>query len=184
MKLAEESWMEEQKQQQLRLDGSSSTTVTPPSRGTLIMTTEDESMFQQRLLYNASNGFPLDFIVNEQDVMQGTGSTRSYGTDADNIMISSMIAIQMQLYASHVYGNCCSNFHLVLFDFVREGCGLGSSTRAAAAATSLLPSKKTSMMTTCLQETEKYHVCCGWTRTEECNLLREEFQMEQKKRRV
>ena len=35
-------------------------------------------------------GFPLDFVVNEQDTMQGTGNTNEYKDSADDIMISSV----------------------------------------------------------------------------------------------
>jgi hypothetical protein len=128
-------------------------------RGKLIMTTEDESLFKQRLLFNEASQFPLDFVVNEQDSLQGSGNAKVFGENADNIMISSLIALQMQFHAGHVYGNCCSNFHLMLFDFLREGCGLTTQT-------------------TCLQETKDYNVCCQWTRTEECTVIRDEFRNE------
>jgi hypothetical protein len=143
MRLAKETW-----------EGS------PPSsgtRGTLIMTTEDEQIFRQRLQYNETTGFPLDFIVNEKDSLQGSGNVGVFGENADDIMMSSLVAIRMQLNSGQIYGNCCSNFHLMLFDFVHEGCGL--TTKA-----------------TCLQETEDYNVCCAWTRTEECDDIRREHQ--------
>jgi hypothetical protein len=133
-------------------------------RGKLIMTTEDESLFKQRLLFNEASQFPLDFVVNEQDSLQGSGNANIFGENADNIMISSLTALQMQFNAGHVYGNCCSNFHLMLFDFLREGCGLTTQT-------------------TCLQETKDYNVCCQWTRTEECEVIRAEFRKEQKNTR-
>jgi hypothetical protein len=32
---------------------------------------------------------------------------------------------------------------------------------------------------TCLQETTNYNVCCQWTRTEECDVVRKDIQDEQ-----
>jgi hypothetical protein len=145
MMLAKETWHAEETNDQ--------------PRGTLIMTTEDESLFQQRLLFTEQSNFPLDFVVNDQDSFQGSGNANVFGEDADNIMLSSLIAIQMHFYAGHVFGNCCSNFHLMLFDFLREGCGL--TTQA-----------------TCLQETKDYNVCCAWTRTEECEVIKAEYRIE------
>jgi hypothetical protein len=147
MALAKETWFSSHKNQ------------TERRRGTLIMTTEDEKLFQQRLSFNPQSQFPLDFVVNEQDSFQGTGNVQVFGENADDIMISSLIALQMQFHAGHVYGNCCSNFHLLLFDFLREGCGLTTQT-------------------TCLQETKDYNVCCQWTSTEECNAIRINFKDE------
>ena len=131
MRLAKETWE------------SSAVATSGIKRGSLIMTTEDEDVFRERVLYNATSGFPLDFIVNENDSLQGSGNVKVFGLNADEIMLSSLIAIRMQLNAGRVFGNCCSNFHMMLFDFVREGCGLTSEA-------------------ICLQETEDYKVCCSW----------------------
>lgn len=147
MKLAKETFVEKH-------------TFQKEQRGHLIVTTEDESVFQQRLLFNNVTGFPLDFVVNHKDTLQGSGNAQSFGDNADDIMKSSLIALQLQFHAGHVYGNCCSNFHLVLFDFLREGCGLTQTT-------------------TCLQETSNYNICCQWTRTEECEAIRAEQQEQQ-----
>jgi hypothetical protein len=67
--------------------------------------------------------------------------------DADEMMLSSMSSLKMQLVPRVSVGNCCSNFHVLLNDFLIEGCG-------AASDNTFL----------CLQE---YHdpllkVCCGW----------------------
>jgi hypothetical protein len=124
--------------------------------GTLILTTEDEEIFRRRLLFNRTAGFPLDIVVNEEDSLQGSGNVEKFGLNADDILISSLVAIRMQLHAGHVYGNCCSNFHLMIFDFVQEGCGVKSKV-------------------TCLQETEKYKVCCEWSKGEDCDMIRKEY---------
>jgi hypothetical protein len=128
-------------------------------RGSLIMTTEDKILFEKRLLYTKESGFPLDFVVNDKDPLQGSGLAKVYGESADRIMISSLLAIQMQLRAGSIYGNCCSNFHLMLFDFAKEGCGLTEKA-------------------TCLQETKNYKVCCGWRNDEGCDAIRKEHHEE------
>ena len=127
------------------------------------MTTEDKALFTQRLEYNISSSssstgyhFPLEFVVNENDSFQSTGNTAVFRDAADDIMLSSLIALKMQFHAAVVYGNCCSNFHLLLFDFLREGCGLATKVK-------------------CLQETTDYNVCCSWTRSAACEAIRTEF---------
>jgi hypothetical protein len=122
--------------------------------------TEDPTLFAQRHQYSkSSSNFPLEFVVNEKDPLQGTGNTKQYKQAADDILISSMLAIQMQFHARHVYGNCCSNFHVLLFDFLREGCGM-------------------TMQTTCFQETENYNTCCQWTKTAACALIRQDYKQQ------
>jgi hypothetical protein len=148
MRLAKETWEDSSP-----LQSASGTS----SRGSLIMTTEDEEVFRKRVQYNETVGFPLDFIVNEKDSLQGSGNVRVFGQDADDIMLSSLVALRMQLHSGHIFGNCCSNFHLMLFDLVHEGCGL--TTQA-----------------TCLQETKDYNICCAWTRNSECDDIRREYQ--------
>jgi hypothetical protein len=32
--------------------------------------------------------------------------------------------------------------------------------------------------TTCLQETENYNICCQWTKTEACALIREDYKQQ------
>jgi hypothetical protein len=145
-------------------DSSSST----QHRGSIILTTEDNTIFQRRLAYNSSTGFALDFVVNEKDTFQGTGDTRAFKKDADAIMISSLVSIRMQMYAGKkVYGNCCSNFHNLIFDFLLSGCGMAKEA-------------------TCLQETKDYkNVCCRWSENDECRGVYDDFKgkMEQARKR-
>ncbi len=152
----ESTCLEFDKYMQLAKETWENSTVSSGRRGSLIMTTEDEDVFRRRALYSNANDFPLDFVVNEGDSLQGSGNVRVFGSNADQIMMSSLVAIKMQLHAGHVYGNCCSNFHLMLFDFARGGCGL--TTKA-----------------TCLQETENYRVCCAWSDTQECVTIRDAY---------
>lgn len=62
-------------------------------------------------------------------------------------MLSSMSSLKLQLLPRVSVGNCCSNFHAMLNDFLSEGCG-------AAKFNSFL----------CLQEHDDplLQICCGW----------------------
>ena len=125
-------------------------------RGHLILTTEDKSIFEQRSKYvSMGESFPIDFVVNTQDSLQGSGDARLFAQHADDIILSSLVALQMQFHAGRVvYGNCCSNFHLVLFDLLQEGCGVTIPQRI------------------CLQETQDYNVCCHWDKSKNCDAIR------------
>jgi len=123
------------------------------NKPTVILTTEDGSISRARREYEQE----FNFIINEHDKFQGTGRVSMYGNQADDIMLSSMVALKMQFLATQkVVGNCCSNFHLLLFDLLNEQCGLSSKPL-------------------CLQEhpNPNYRPCCQWTQSEECDLKRE-----------
>eukprot|EP00934_Nitzschia_sp_Nitz4_P005597 Nitzschia sp. Nitz4//scaffold36_size144017//83321//84991//NITZ4_003099-RA/size144017-processed-gene-0.238-mRNA-1//1//CDS//3329549495//5587//frame0 len=139
MKLAKETWMK---------TGSNGNV-----QGSVIVTTEDKKLFEMRHGYINKTGFPLSLIVNEEDSLQSTGAVKEYGEQADEVVKSSILALQMQLHAGQVFGNCCSNFHLMLFDILREGCGI------------VIPKAR------CLQETKKYNICCAWTKGNECDVV-------------
>lgn len=68
-------------------------------------------------------------------------------SDADSIMLSAMSSLKAQLLPRITIGNCCSNFHTLLNDFLSEGCGAASDNKFL-----------------CLQEYEdpRLRVCCGW----------------------
>lgn len=127
----------------------------------IILTTEDERVMNDMKQYT-SNSTSFRFITNKRDVMQGTGVARDFDNNnknvtADDVMLSSVAALQLQLLGKYAVGNCCSNFHNLLFDFVREGCG---AARDAVAV--------------CLQELEdpEFRVCCSWDKSEECTAKR------------
>ena len=85
--------------------------------------------------------------------MQGSGNPKSMGKVlTDSVHLSSIVAINLQLYSSVFFGNCCSNWHNVVFDFVYSGCS------------------RTNGVPQCFQEDAdpKYHICCAWLTTEEC----------------
>ena len=133
----------------------------------IILTTESQSVMDEMRNFDAdlkqTVPFSYRFITNEQDVMQGTGLAKSFESGnitADDVMLSSVAALKLQLMARYTVGNCCSNFHILLFDFLRDGCGSSQATVA----------------TTCLQEMEEpeFRVCCSWDKSEECRAKRQE----------
>jgi hypothetical protein len=126
----------------------------------VILTTEDGGIFNSTKAYQTRDDFPFEFLTNDQDVLQGSGAPRDYKDQADSVMLMTIVALKMQLHGRVVYGNCCSNFHLMLFDMLREGCGAHKSP-----------------ILSCLQEhpDRRFNICCGWTRTDECDVTREEI---------
>ena len=94
----------------------------------IIVTSETKEMIMSRLRYMPKNSsFPFDFLVNERDAGQGTGDPKTriwLTTGADNIMISSLISLQLQLYPESLAYNSCSNWHKVIASLFRNGCGL------------------------------------------------------------
>jgi hypothetical protein len=62
-------------------------------------------------------------------------------------MLSAVSSLMLQLYPRISIGNCCSNFHTLLNDFLSDGCGAASDNTFV-----------------CLQEYKdpRLRVCCGW----------------------
>jgi hypothetical protein len=81
--------------------------------------------------------------------------------DADAIMISALSSLKAQLLPRLSIGNCCSNFHILLNDFLSEGCGAASINTFQ-----------------CIQETEDplLVACCGWHH--DCHERKEQLLLE------
>jgi hypothetical protein len=120
-------------------------------RHSVVVTTEDSSMANATRNY-PSKDFPL--IINKADAQQDTGrpSNFKYKKQAESIMRSSMIALTLQMYPTHTFGNCCSNFHQVIFDLLGSGCGLNKRRMC------LIDHPK-----------KKFRVCCTWDGCDEGN---------------
>ena len=125
---------------------------------TVVFTTEAKSMMQEQKDWVEGDGlakspFDFEFLTNSRDMMPGSGFIKDVvrrnagNSDPDANMLSSMSSLQMQLLPRVSIGNCCSNFHAMLNDFLLEGCGAASD--------------NTFM---CLQEYNDplLRVCCGW----------------------
>ena len=87
-------------------------------------------MIEARKSYEGPNTtFPFRFIVNENDVLQGTGNPYSYhemlalNVTVDDIMFSTVTTIAFQMMNKVVLGNKCSNFHNMISGFLNRGCG-------------------------------------------------------------
>ena len=130
----------------------------------VILTTEDERVMEDMRRFNATSTLvSYRFITNKHDVLQGTGVANEFhgandNITADQVMLSSVAALKLQLNAKYAVGNCCSNFHNLLFDFLRDECG---AVQGAIA--------------TCLQEMDdpEFRVCCAWDKSEECTAKRQ-----------
>ena len=95
----------------------------------------------------------FDFVTNLQDQHTDTGSAReswkirNQNVSNDENMLQTMTSLKLQLLPRYSLGNCCSNFHVLMADFLMEGCG-----------------KARDNTYTCLQEhpDPRFIVCCSW----------------------
>lgn len=131
----------------------------------IVVTTESKQVLYEQAQYaaemksNVDNHsiFSVQFITNPFDVTQDTGyfdgSTTATQYTVNQIMLSSISSLQLQLHTRTTVGNCCSNFHLLLKDLLSVGCGS-------------LPFHAFQ----CLQDhaNPAYRICCSWDRSAEC----------------
>jgi hypothetical protein len=98
----------------------------------IFVTSESKEVYSElRDLMNdteKSSRFPFRFILNDNDVQQGTGRFRADpksfpNVTADDMMISALSTLQLQLGSGIVRANCCSNFHDLMGDFLKIGAG-------------------------------------------------------------
>lgn len=143
---------------------NATTTENPTPYTNIILTSEssdvleDQRVFEEKSdRYHNNLSFPFKFVTNTFDVLQNTGNPSKMSTSEsskEDILISALTSLKMQFYAKYSVGNCCSNHHLLLFDFLTEGCGAGDFDHVAE----------------CMQDHEdkRFRICCGWTKTDEC----------------
>ena len=92
-------------------------------------------------LRDGSSSSGYKFITNPNDVTQDTGyfddnnpteslqgtATNNSSYTANDIMLSTLSSMQLQLYATDLtVGNCGLNFHLIIKDLLNIGCGTAS----------------------------------------------------------
>ena len=111
----------------------------------IILTSEDKSIIASRSSFPKSDSFPYEFIVNENDIFQGTGRPQQFGERADAVMLSSMVSLKMQLHAESLLLNHCSNFHKLIYEIASNDCGLG---------------KEVSLLSD--SENPSFHLKCDW----------------------
>ncbi len=94
---------------------------------TIVLTSDSREMMEARFNYTKNETFPFRFVVNDEDVLQGHGNPMKYNTKfftADQVMISTMVAMKMQLLSDTLLPNSCSHFHQVMVGFYSSGCGM------------------------------------------------------------
>ena len=141
--------------------------LTSESQGVL----RDKESFEKNASLRESVPFIYRFITNDHDVMQSTGLPKDFmkkttdGSTREDIMLSTISSLKAQLMAKYSVGNCCSNFHLLLFDFLQDGCGAAKDNIA-----------------NCLQDNEdpEFRICCMWSKTYECDQKSKALQAETK----
>jgi hypothetical protein len=95
--------------------------------------------------------FRFQFLTNNFDITPDTGFVqeiqKTMNFTADDSMLSAVTSLKFQLLPRVTLGNCCSNFHVLLNDFLVEGLG-------AARENSFK----------CFQEFDdpRLKICCGW----------------------
>ena len=97
----------------------------------VVLTSEDGKVLQARQKYEAENDVDFKFIVNEQDIAQGSGS---YGNlprskkkhTKEDVLASTMTAWAFQLQTGHSFLNLCSNFHVLMQYSINYGCSMAS----------------------------------------------------------
>jgi hypothetical protein len=96
-----------------------------PPYDTVILSSESKEIIEARKAYIPKNeSFPFDFIINDEDVGQGSGNPKSFSVDAaDDILLSTMIALKLQLLPDALVINSCSNHHSMIQSFAACGCG-------------------------------------------------------------
>jgi hypothetical protein len=135
-------------------------TGTNNSNPAVVFTTEATGMVreQQDFARNTSlqrRDFNLSFsfLTNDKDVTPDSGFVNDIKKTmiftADESMLSAVTSLKLQLLPRVSLGNCCSNFHTLLNDFLVEGLGAASENTFK-----------------CLQQFDdiRLRICCGWHR--------------------
>jgi len=136
--------------------GTHEASVDRDSPATVIFTTEatdlrkEQEKFAGNSTWQSTLKHRFSFVTNSKDVTPNTGKLKprhQVQNSADDIMISSLSSLQAQLLPRISIGNCCSNFHDLLADFLYAGCGAASTNTFV-----------------CLQEypDPRLRICCGW----------------------
>jgi len=97
----------------------------------LLFTTESLSILEEHHHFVANRSlqmsFPYHFVTNTHDVIPNSGRVKKKDRfTPDEAMVSAMSSLQLQLMSRVTIGNCCSNFHQMINNFLAEGCGAAS----------------------------------------------------------
>lgn len=159
------------------------------TRPKLIMTTEDPNIFNSSLVYQRNSSFEFEFLVNENDNMQGSGFPRDFKGQGESTIVSSLTALKFHFHASRVYVNCCSNFHVVIKKLLESQCGgqrhrfdfvFGKNVTVDESIAKSWPN----VVGRCLNgdsTPRKFRICCGWSKDGTCAEIHEEHKKEKEK---
>jgi hypothetical protein len=112
---------------------------------------EDQTVFMNQSLSSSSQN-KYRFVTNQYDVTPDSGhgvKRPPINATADQVMLSAVSSLKLQLMARLTIGNCCSGFHITMNSFLSEGLGAASSSSFE-----------------CLQENEnpEFRLCCHQNR--------------------
>jgi hypothetical protein len=156
----------------------------------LILTTEDPTIFNESLPYQQNASFQYQFLVNDQDNMQGSGFPKDFRDQGENTIVSTLTALMLHLSAGQVFLNCCSNSHNVIAKLIVGQCGANRHGNAFAYHNNHHFSNGTTVpivVARCLNEENavprKYRICCGWYSKKDstCNEIWQEHLQNRKK---
>jgi len=137
----------------------------------IIVTTESASVLKEKDTFLADTSlvkrtvpFKFEFILNEHDIQQDSGNPRDNipehnldvvleENNADKVMLSMISSLQLQLLARYSIGNCCSNFHRIIFELLDGGCGAAYESGPECLQTNPNP---------------EFRICCVWDTSNEC----------------
>jgi hypothetical protein len=119
----------------------------------IIFTTESKQMVEDQTVFmnqslSSSSQTKYRFVTNQYDVTPDSGhgvKRPPSNATADQVMLSAISSLKLQLMARVTIGNCCSGFHVTMNSYLSEGLGAASSSSFE-----------------CLQENEnlEYRLCC------------------------
>jgi hypothetical protein len=89
---------------------------------TILVSSDSKSLTDQRSKYVTNASFPFRIIANDEDIGQGHGRPAFFYSNANAVMISTMVALKMHLLPETLVFNSCSNFHQLIVAFYK-GCG-------------------------------------------------------------
>ena len=92
-----------------------------PQVDTIILTSEDERYLEQRHKYTKDGRWR--FIINHSDTVKGTGSidVLEKSESMENVFISFISSLHLQLKGKYFILNCSSNFHQLIRKFAKYG---------------------------------------------------------------
>jgi hypothetical protein len=136
------------------IDDQVNVVVTTESSTVLEEMHEHERRASEQRSRNVPNLPTMNFVTNPYENVNST-----LGASVDDPILVVLSTLRLQLTSDIVVGNCCSNFHVLLSDLVKAGCG-----------------KSTNFQ--CLQDhpDPQYRLCCSWDKSDICVARRQATQ--------